>query len=76
MTLRSPLRSHNQQLPIGLERPTAFLWKQRGIVRTFGKCPIFRSPRNDRLLLGVLAERVCFGGETGLELARRGDTRF
>jgi hypothetical protein len=50
--------------------------KQRGIVRTFGKCPIFRSPRNDRLLPVVMAERVCFGGETGLELARRSDRRF
>ena len=50
--------------------------KQRGIVRTFGKCPIFRSPRNDRLLPGVLAERVCFAGETGLALARKGDVRF
>ena len=76
MTLRSPLGSRDQQLPIGLERPAAFLWKQRGIVRTFGNCPIFRSPRNDRLLLGVLAERVCFAGETGLALARKGDVRF
>jgi hypothetical protein len=50
--------------------------KQRGIVRTFGKWDIFRSPRNDRLLPGVMAERVCFGGETGLELARRSDRRF